>query len=198
MAAAVRQETRCDTDPVVRELLEEVRSRLADRVSNPHHRFEVASTEDPQPTAFALPGGYIFVARSLVTLCESRSDEVAFVVAHEMAHVIRRHAIDRLMGQTALSALSQAAPGRGVVGAWLKTVGVQWLERAYSQDQEFEADELGGLLMRAAGYDPSGCVRALERLQPLDATADTELGPYLSTHPPVPERVTRLRERLEL
>jgi Zn-dependent protease with chaperone function len=78
-------------------------------------------------------------------------------------------------------------------------VGVQFLERAYSREQEFDADELGGMLMRAADFDPSGSVRALRRFERLDSGGDgAGLGAYLSTHPPVPDRVARLRERLEL
>ena len=54
------------------------------------------------------------------------------------------------------------APAARSIAPWLRTVGVRWLEKAYSRDQEFEADELGGRLMRAAGFDPAGAVRMLE------------------------------------
>jgi Zn-dependent protease with chaperone function len=119
---------------------------------------------------------------------------VAFVLAHEMAHVIRRHAIDRLLKQKVVSAAALVSPGRGAIALWLRQVGFQWLERAYSRDEELEADELGLLLMRAAGFDPAGAIRVLQRLGKLDRSPNPlGLGPYLSTHPPVEDRVVRLR-----
>ena len=199
MAAAVLDQTSRDDDPQIRSLLDDVRVRLADRVGNRVHRFDVTATLEDQPTAFALPGGFIFVTRSLVELCDHDQDEVAFVIAHEMAHVIRRHAISRLLGQTAMSAAALASPGRGALAPWIRKVGVRSLERAYSREQEFEADELGGLLMRAADFDPAGSVRALRRFEGLEKASDASgLGAYLSTHPQVTDRVTRLTERLEL
>ena len=91
-----------------------------------------------------------------LNLCDRNRDEVAFILGHEMAHVIRRHAIDRLLTQQVLSAVTLVSPGRGALASWIRRVGVQSLERAYSQDEEFEADELGLLLVRAAHFNPAG------------------------------------------
>jgi predicted Zn-dependent protease len=194
MAAALLEETPCDSDQTTQALLDEVGAQLTAVVRNRFHRFQMTSVKADQPTAFALPGGFIFVARSLVNLCHRDRDEVAFVLAHEMAHVIRRHAIDRLLKQKVVSAAALVSPGKGAIALWLRQVGFQWLERAYSRDEEFEADELGLLLMRAAGFDPAGAIRVLQRLGKLDRSPDPlGLGPYLSTHPPVEDRVVRLR-----
>jgi Zn-dependent protease with chaperone function len=194
MAAVVLQDMRRDPDQATQALLDEVRGKLTVVVRNRLHRFQTTAVTADQPTAFALPGGFIFVAGTLVHLCQRDRDEVAFVLAHEMAHVIRRHAIDRLLQQKVVSALSLASPGRGVLAPWIRRVGVQGLERAYSRDQEFEADELGVRLIRAAGFDAAGAIRLLQRLSELDRRPDPlGLGTYLSTHPPVEDRVRRLR-----
>lgn len=194
MAAVVLERSGAEADPDLQRVLNDTRERLAAVVKNKLHRFDVAMVRDDQPTAYALPGGFIFVTRPLTELCEHDADELAFVIAHEMAHVIRRHAINRVLRQAAFAAASMAAPGRGTIGPWLRKVGLDWLERAYSQDQEFEADELGVLLTQAAGFDTAGAVRLFGRLQALDAQPDASgLGPYLSTHPPVAERIDRLR-----
>ena len=202
MAAAVREQAPGPAAPDVQALLDDVAAALVDRVRNQAHRFEVAALAGDHPTAFALPGGYIFVAPALVELTGRDRDELAFVVGHEMAHVIRGHAIDRIkieLSQKALSAVSMASPAGRTVAPWLRRVGVQWLEKAYSREQEFEADELGGRLMRAAGFDPIGCVRMLERFRRMERGTDPlGLAAYLSTHPPVDDRIRRLRERLKL
>jgi predicted Zn-dependent protease len=114
-----------------------------------------------------------------------------------MAHVIRRHAINRVLRQTAYAAASMVAPGRGAIAPWLRRVGLEWLERGYSRNQEFEADALGAFLTRAAAFDPHGALRLFARFQRLDhPTGAPDLGAYLSTHPPVGDRITRLQKRL--
>ena len=202
MAAAVREQAPGAVDPTAQRLLDELAETLADRVRNPLYHFEVAAVAGDHPTAFALPGGYIFVAPALVELTGRDRDELAFVIGHEMAHVIRGHAIDRIKiawSQKALSAVSVATPAGRTVAPWLRRVGVRWLEKAYSREQEFEADELGGRLMRAAGFDPHGCIRMLERFRRMEPESDPlGLASYLSTHPPVDDRIFRLRERLDL
>jgi predicted Zn-dependent protease len=192
MAAVVLEQTPRDGDQSTQALLDDICEKLASMVRNRLHRFQMTAVNPGQPAAFALPGGFIFIAGSLVHLCDRDQDEVAFVLAHEMAHVIRRHAIDRLLQQQVVSVLALASPGRGPLAAWIRQVGVQGLTRAYSRDQEFEADELGLRLMRAAGFDPAGAIRLLHRMESLEGMPDP-LDPYLSTHPPVEDRVRRLR-----
>jgi beta-barrel assembly-enhancing protease len=194
MAAVVLEETPRDSDRTSQALLDEIGGKLATVVRNQLHRFHMTLIKADRPTAFALPGGFIFVTRALVHLCDRNNDAIAFVLAHEMAHVIRRHAIERLLQQKVVSAVAQVSPGRGALASWIRKVGFLGLERAYAQDEEFEADELGVLLMRAAGFDPAGAIRTLQCLGDLDRTPDSfGLNQYLSTHPPIEERVRRLR-----
>ncbi len=194
MAAVVLEDTPRDSDPTTQVLLDEIGGKLATVVRNRLHRFQMTVVNADRPTAFALPGGFIFVAGALVHLCNRNKDAIAFVLAHEMAHVIRRHAIERLLQQKVVSAVALVSPGRGALGSWIRKVGVQGLERAYARDEEFEADELGVLLMRAAGFDPAGSIQMLQCLGELDRSPDPfGLNRYLSTHPPIEDRVRRLR-----
>jgi predicted Zn-dependent protease len=194
MAVVVLEETPRDPDRTTQLLLDEIGEKLATVVRNRLHRFQMTAINTDRPTAFALPGGFIFVARALVHLCDRNKDAIAFVLAHEMAHVIRRHAIERLFQQKVVSAVALVSPGQGALASWIRKIGFQGLERAYARDEEFEADELGVLLMRAAGFDPAGAIHTLQCLGELDRTPDTfGLNQYLSTHPPIEERVRRLR-----
>jgi predicted Zn-dependent protease len=194
LATVVLEEMPRDLDQTTQAMLDVVKEKLTPVVRNRLHRFQMTAVNPDRPTAFALPGGFIFVARSLVHLCDGDRDEVAFILAHEMAHVIRRHAIDRLFQEKVVSALALASPGRGALASWIRQVGFQGLARAYSRDQEFEADELGLRLMRAAGFDPAGAIRLLRRLGTLEGPpGPLGLDSYLSTHPPVEDRISRLR-----
>jgi predicted Zn-dependent protease len=197
MAAVVREQSGESADPALRQLLDQVTLQLASVVRNKLHRFEADLVYDQSPTAYALPGGFVFITQSLTELCQRDQDEVAFVIAHEMAHVVRKHAIKRVLRQTAYSAASMLVPGRGTVAPWLRQVGVHWLEHAYSHEQEYEADALGCLLMRSAGFDTQGATRLLHRLLDLyQGTPAPRLGVYFSTHPPVQDRIARLQRRL--
>jgi predicted Zn-dependent protease len=186
-----------DRDPRTRQALDEVGRRLAACVANRLRRFHFDAFATGEPNAFALPGGFIFVSRSILELCQWDESEMAFILAHEMGHVIRGHAIERIVTHTAVNLASRAAPVRGALGGWLKTVGIQYLQTAYSRDQELEADRLGVRLLRAAGFEPQGAIRLLARLAELKRTAEpSSLGEYFSTHPTAEIRMESLRRLL--
>ena len=199
MAKVVEEQSQGSGSPEFQILLDNIAKPLAERVKNRNHRFEIKVLLSDNPTAFALPGGFIFIAPGLVELAEKNSDELAFVIGHEMAHVIRRHAIDRILSQKALSMASLATPAGRAVAPWLRSVGMQWLEKAYSREQEFEADVLGARLAQVAGFDPRGALRMLERFRNLEGSSDPlGLSAYLSTHPPIDDRQQHIREQLRL
>ena len=134
MAAVVLEDTPRDSDAATQLMLGEIGEKLAAVVRNRLHRFQMTAIETDRPTAFALPGGFIFISRSLVQLCNRNRDDLAFVLAHEMAHVIRRHAIERLLQQRVVDALTRMSPASGVLASWVRKVGLLGLARAYSQD----------------------------------------------------------------
>jgi predicted Zn-dependent protease len=187
-----------DPDPRTRRTLDEIGRRLAACVANQQRSFRFAAFAAGEPNAFALPGGFIFVSRSILDLCQWDQNEMAFILSHEMAHVIRGHAIERIVANTAVAAASRAAPVRGALGGWLKTVGIQYLQTAYSRDHELEADRLGVRLVMAAGFQPEGAVRLLSRLADLKRSADpSSLGDYFSTHPTSEIRIQSIRRFLQ-
>ena len=105
--------------------------------------------------------------------------------------------MSRIISNSAIATASRAAPIRGVFAGWLRKVGVQFLESAYSQDLEFEADKLGVRLVAAAGYDPGACVQLLSRLAKLSQPAGQfDLGSYFSSHPPFKIRIQNLNHLL--
>jgi predicted Zn-dependent protease len=197
LAEEARLQLQLDSDPKARGLLDETGRRLVERVANKLRTFRFEPFLAGEPNAFALPGGYIFVSRPIMELCQWDEGEVAFILAHEMSHVIKGHAIERIVTNSAISVASRAARVRGVFSPWLKRVGVQFLETAYSRDHELEADRLGVRLARAAGYDPQAGVRLLARLAELKATPDPlNLGEYFSTHPTFDLRIRSIRQFL--
>ena len=197
LARQIRQQLGHEQEPKIDQVLNEIGNRLAGCVANESRRFSFETVKGPEPNAFALPGGFIFVTKSLVELCRYDHDEIACIIGHEMAHIVRGHAMNRILSNSAIAAASRAAPIRGVLSGWLRKVGVQFLESAYSKDLESEADRLGVRLVAAAGYQPGACVKLFSRLAELNSpTHEFNLGSYFSSHPPFKIRIDNVKHQL--
>ena len=169
---------------------------LAGHVKEKKLPFIVRVTAEREPNALALPGGAVFVSWPLLELCQWQRDEIAFVLGHEMAHIVRRHTLDRIVKDAALALLLRQSSGRHAASAWLGNAGRQLLDRAYSRDAELEADVFAVGLVGAAGGDALAGERLLERLaQGTSGQSIGVAGEYLATHPPLIERVANLRAR---
>lgn len=191
LAVEVRAQTPPARDPETNRLVSEIGRNLARAVKEKGRHFLVEVCWMEQPNAFALPGGFIFVSETLVEFCERQSAELAFVIGHEMAHILRGHAWDRMLAQAASQVASAVALRRGPLGQWLKETGFDLLLKAHSRDGEAEADVLGVRLAASAGYYPGGAVTLLRRLEKRGDSPEA-LGRYFATHPPAGERLAAL------
>jgi predicted Zn-dependent protease len=197
LAREIRNQAELDRDPQIEEMLNKIGFRLSECVVNQSRTFSFEAITGAEPNAFALPGGFIFVTRSILELCNWDGDETAFVIAHEMAHVIRKHAINRIMRDFAVNAASRIVPARGAITGWVKKVGMQYIESSYSQELEFQADKLGVRLIEAAGFAPDASVSLLKRLGNLKSSENRiQIGSYFATHPPFEERIRNINEQL--
>lgn len=173
-------------------------------LSNAQGDFTVTLLNSPVNNAFAIPGGYIYVTRQLVSLMNSEA-ELAGVLGHEVGHVAARHAAKRQSAATRNSilgalgtVLSAAILGDGAIGQMgqkLFSTGSQLLTLKYSRGQETEADKLGITYLRRARYDPramSSVLQSLANQNALDAqlmgTAN-RVPEWASTHPDPASRV---------
>jgi predicted Zn-dependent protease len=196
LAASFLESVTLDGHPLVTGLLAELHPALTGVLANKQHRFSFRAVLAPECNAFALPGGFIFVTRGLLELCKGNRDECAFILGHEMAHVVRRHAIDRVMASSMLkTALGRLSVAGGVLGRSVAGLAATLLQQGYSRDQELEADALGARLAAAAGFDGAAATRLLDRL----AGAKGELAgleAFFSSHPPFEVRVAAIRRAL--
>jgi predicted Zn-dependent protease len=168
------------------------------------YRFHVVDLE--VPNAFALPGGPVFVTRGLLALARSE-DELAGVIAHEIAHVAARHSVRQTTAATPL-ALVFGVPA-AIVGSVSRPLGtlvglpgaiVSGLAlSAYGREQEYEADELGAELALAAGFRPAALAEFLERLEREEALHRDGPPPlsFFASHPTTPDRTKRARAHAE-
>lgn len=197
LACEIRHQAELDHDPNIKQILNKTGLHLAECVANRSRTFSFEIIKDTEPNAFALPGGFIFVTNSMVELCGRDRDELAFIIGHEMAHVIRGHAIKRIISESALNVASRTTPIRGQISGWLRKAGIQILENAYSQELESQADKLGVRLTDAAGYNPNASIQLLRRLAGRNSSeSQSVLGSYFSSHPPLEERIRNINQQL--
>jgi predicted Zn-dependent protease len=169
---------------------------LAANVKEKKLPFSVRVTDEREPNALGLPGGPIFVSWPLLEMCQGERDEVAFVLGHEMAHIVRRHALDRIVKDAALSLLLRQCSSRHAASAWLSKAGRQLLGSAYSRDDELEADAFAVALAGTAGGDALAGERLLERFAQRTSVQSVGVaGDYFASHPPLIERVANLRAK---
>jgi len=193
----VRQQLEHGREPQSDQVLKEIGNHLTACVANKIRKFSFETVNGPEPNAFALPGGFIFVTQSLVELCRYDKNEIACILGHEMAHIIRGHAMNRIISDSAIAVASRATPIRGALSGWLRKVGVQFLESAYSKDLESEADMLGVRLVAAAGYKPDAFVELFTRLAKLKSPpSELDIGSYFSSHPPFNVRIENIKRQL--
>ena len=136
----------------------------------------------------------MFVSLPMLEMCQGQRDEIAFVLAHEMAHIVLRHAVDRIVRDSALSLLLRQFSGRHAATAWLGRVGQQTLSRAYSRESELEADSFAVALIRTGGGGALAGEQVLERLaQRASGQSVARWGEYFAAHPSFTERLGHLR-----
>jgi predicted Zn-dependent protease len=193
MARALLQQMPPDPDPEVGRYLGEMGACLASRVRG--RRFQFVAIDVAERNAFALPGGYVFVTRPLLELCRWDNDEVAFVLGHEMGHVLRGHAMERVVNGWLLFAARRAMPAGGIAAGWLLSQAAQLVHQAYSREQELDADAVGVQLARRGGFNPRGAIRLLSRLR-ADSASGTALDAYFASHPPLEVRIGQISRSL--
>lgn len=191
----VEQEFDVLKDPTLQARLYAITERLIkvqDRKDIVYH-FEILDKDDIN--AFTLPGGYIYVFKGLMDFAES-DDELAYVLGHEMGHNTAKHAVKKLQGamgaQLLLLLSTQADSPNFTRGVELALVSIF---SEYSQEDEFQADELGVEYARRAGYDPAKSIDFLEKLL---QHKKKKLQPitYFRTHPYVSARIAKIKSAL--
>jgi predicted Zn-dependent protease len=162
----------------------------------------VAVFEQNSPNAFALPGGKIGVHTGMLRVATNQ-DQLAAVIAHEVAHVLARHTNERISQEMAMQqglgliqAIANPVSPTGQVMMGLLGVGAQYgVLLPYSRLQESEADMLGLDLMAKAGFDPRESINLWINMEQAGGSEPVE---FMSTHPSHATRMQDLRQRIPM
>ncbi len=194
-------------DPLITEYVNEIGHRVAAYANDGDHKFTFFVVNDPAINAFALPGGFIGVHTGLLEATRSE-DELAGVLAHEIAHVTQRHIARAVHANQRQSLLSTAimlgaivagaagAGGDAMQGAIAVAQGTQAQAQInFTRSNEYEADRIGIAALSDAGFDPQGMASFFEVISRASGSGEYRLPEFLSTHPVSSDRIAEARGR---
>lgn len=198
LAAQVDKEVKYITDPVITEYINRLGQNIvlhsdvgAPGVTKPI-AFTIKVIDSDEINAFALPGGFFYVNRGLITAADNEA-ELAGVMAHEIAHVAARHAMENSKKGEIINygILAGILLGGGIPATVLQNGGgvIEALSyMKFTRGAEEEADKLGIQYMWAAGYDPAAMATMFEKLEAKNKKKPGAIARLFTTHPAPADR----------
>lgn len=177
--------------------VEEVGGKIAEASERPQLPWTFRVLDDPTVNAFALPGGFVYITRGLLTHLNSEA-ELAGVLGHEAGHVTARHGAVKLrktnVARRSVGVFRVVDPGLRHIGGFAAGVaGLALLK--YSRDDEYQADDLALRYVGATGYDTAGVPEVFGVLSDV-ADSESRVPSWLSTHPEPELRRDRVAQTL--
>jgi predicted Zn-dependent protease len=179
-------------DRVINEYVDRITQNIV-RHSDAKIPFHVKVVDTDEVNAFAFPGGFFYVNKGLILEAENES-ELAGVIAHEISHIIARHATVRMSKGQLLEIA--AIPAMIFGGYWTQMALQNGLGLAINlellgvtRESEREADQLGIQYAWNTGYDPNGFVTFFEKLQAEEKNKPSRLAGWFRTHPSTEDRI---------
>lgn len=162
------------------------------------YRYRCVNTE--VLNAFALPGGFVYVNRSIIEQADNEG-QLAAVMAHETSHVALRHGTNQAskaysaqIGLGLIGALLGGNAGASIVAQIFGRVGVPLMFLRMSREDETQADVLGTQILHDAGYDPQAMADFFQKIEKLAPQKSAE---FLSDHPNPEHRIDRIEEEID-
>ena len=173
-------------DDRLQQYIQELGSRIAAKTERPALPWTFRVVDDASVNAFALPGGFIYVTRGIMTHLNSEA-ELVTILGHEIGHVTARHSVNQMskqqLAQIGLVAGMVLSPRVAQFGNLAQT-GLGILFLSFSRSDESQSDELALKYMTAAGYDPREMVDVFRMLEGVSQQAGGgRLPQWLSSHP---------------
>lgn len=186
----------CDDGDEASRILNSMAHRMMTAADIPQRdNIWITIVDAPIPNAFALPDESIIITADLIELAE-HPDEIAGVIAHEIAHIERNHVMKNIVGNIGAGIFFDVVFGGAGVGQAIAVASVNLAGLRYSRDFEREADARGMDFLDAARIDTAGIASLFDHLRDMEREAGVEDVPtLLATHPNSAARAEAARER---
>ncbi len=191
-------------DPMIVGYVNQVGRKILAQVPPQPFKFRFYVIKEDTYNAFAIPAGHIFINSGLLAVMESE-DELAGILAHEIAHVVNRHISQRIERSKKIDMATLAGVVAGVflgvasgnasaaqtlsMGSVAAGVSAQL---AYSREDENQADQSGLVYMRNAGFSGEALLSVLKKIRGKQWFGTREIPSYMMTHPALEDRIAHL------
>jgi len=179
-------------NPKLQEYVNKVGLWVAMQSERPDIPWRFGVIETDSINAFAVPGGYVLITKGLYKLLQTE-EELAGVLGHEIAHIVKQHHWNVIKQQKLIAGATNIAGSVADNAILQKYIGqgAEMLARGLDKNAEYEADGMGVVLARRAGYDASGLLSVLDRIAK-KPSKETSL--LYSTHPTPEDRSNSLSD----
>lgn len=182
-------------DPALQAYVNKVGKWIALQTSRPGLPWHFGVLDTNSVNAFAAPGGYVFITRGMLLHMRDES-ELSGVLAHEISHVVEKHALNT-MRKDALVGMASDTLGRNKPEyAKLVSASTELYARGLDKEDEFAADRMGVVLAARAGYDPYGLPSVLQTLASINPKDDA-VALMFKTHPDSEKRLELVTNAME-
>ena len=182
-------------DPALQAYVNKVGLWIALHTSRPSLPWRFGVLDTNSVNAFATPGGYVFITRGMLMRMRDES-ELAGVLAHEISHVVEKHALNTMRKGKLVDLASDALSRNKPEYAKLVSAGTEIYARGLDKEDEFAADRMGVVLSARAGYDPYGLPATLQTLSSI-SPKDDAVSLMFKTHPDSEKRLELVSNAME-
>jgi len=182
-------------DPALQAYVNKVGLWIALHTSRPSLPWRFGVLDTNSVNAFATPGGYVFITRGMLMRMRDES-ELAGVLAHEISHVVEKHALNTMRKGKLVDLASDALSRNKPEYAKLVSAGTEIYARGLDKEDEFAADRMGVVLSARAGYDPYGLPATLQTLSSINSKDDA-VSLMFKTHPDSEKRLELVSNAME-
>ncbi len=194
-------------DPLIVDYVNSVGNRIVAVLKDPLFDYKFNVIHVDSYNAFAIPAGYIFINSGLLNAMDNE-EELAGILAHEIAHVNARHISQKIERSKKIGWATLAGMAAGVLigvaggaeASQAVTKGSQAAGAAaalsYSRENEIQADQLGLIYLTQAGYGGEGLLKILKKMRNKQWFGTNQVPTYMRTHPAIDERIAYLDSQL--
>src|SRR5437867_8609875 len=197
LAAQVESQVHLVRDPQALAYIRMVGERIHAVTPLANRPFDFEVINDSTVNAFSLPGGHIYLNSGLIAQAD-KVDMLAGVMAHEISHVVARHALKQVEQQQEISTIGAILLGQNpnVLAQLAAQIVAGGAMARFSRTDEKQADDLGLDFVSRAGYDPHGMLEMFQKLLALDRGGSSAVARFFQDHPGTQDRINDITSRI--
>ncbi|OQX88124.1 MAG: hypothetical protein B6D55_01040 [Candidatus Omnitrophica bacterium 4484_70.2] len=199
LARHINKQVKLYNDPSSRKRINQIGEKIAEVCDRKELNYYFYIINKDEKNAFSLPGGYVYIYKGLWDILDS-DDELAFVLAHEIGHIVARHHIKKLQAALGYNFLMLATTQVDTSPRFLEglSFALRQIMSAYSREDEFLADELATKYIKLAGFEEKAGIKVLNKLYSLQKKEPLKPFSYFKTHPFTAQRIRHIKEVLKI